>query len=118
MQSYFLMQSLGERAVAEKLDQTSPYKEQLELQRLQFLATAVVNRHSASIPVTAEEQQKRYEQEKAEKYEKAKIRAIMIMYGDKMMQTQINMADPTIRRVRPKLRSAKRTKRNAWLQIW
>jgi peptidyl-prolyl cis-trans isomerase C len=94
MQSYFIMQNLGERATAEKLDQTSPYKEQLALQRMQLLAAAVVNRQSASIAVTPEEQQKRYEQDKLNKYEKAKIRAILIMYGDRMLQMQVDMKDP------------------------
>lgn len=93
MKSYFLMQSLGDRAIAEKLDQTSPYKEQLELQRMQFLATTVVNRQSSSISVSGEEQLKRYEQNKAN-YEKAKIRAILIMYGEKLMKTEVDMANP------------------------
>src|SRR5690349_20976192 len=49
MQSYFLMQMLTHQAEQEKVDQTSPVKEQLELQRMQSLATTMVNRHSDSI---------------------------------------------------------------------
>jgi peptidyl-prolyl cis-trans isomerase C len=94
MQNYYLMQSLGRQAVAEKLDQLSPYKEQLELQRVQFLATTLVNRRGESTKVSPEEQKQRYERDKVEKLEKAKIRAILIMFGENMVQTQVNMADP------------------------
>ena len=48
----------------EKLDQASPIKETLELQRMQTLAGALMNRHGASITVSDEDARKRYEAEK------------------------------------------------------
>lgn len=95
MQNYYLMQSLGRQAVAEKIDQASPYKEQLELQRVQFLATTLVNRTAEGVKVSPEDVKQRYERDKIEKLERAKIRAILIMFGENMVQTQVNMADPS-----------------------
>lgn len=95
IQSYFVMEELAKRAQQQKLDQTSPVKETLELQRMQTLATAVVNQQTAGIVVTDEEQQKRYEADKDTKYGVAKIRAIFINFGDPMaINANVDMSDP------------------------
>jgi peptidyl-prolyl cis-trans isomerase C len=94
IQSYFLMENLSRKAIEEKLDQTSPIKEQLEIQKMQFLATQLINRESASIAVSDEEAQQRYEQEKDTKYDTAKIRGIVIMYTDpKTATTQVDLSN-------------------------
>ena len=82
IQSYFLMEKLAKQAEQEKLDQVSPVKEALELQRMQALATAVVNRYQVSIPVTDEDIQQRYEADRDKKYNQAKIRGIFLMFGN------------------------------------
>mgnify|MGYP000947243168 CR=1 FL=1 len=95
MQSYYLMQSLSKRAEDEKLDQTSPFKEQLALQRMQYLATQIVNRESSRITVAENDVQAKYEADKAEKYEQAKLSAIVIMYTDpKTAVAQVDMSNP------------------------
>ncbi len=95
MQSYFLMQSLSKRAMDEKLDQTSPIKEQLEIQKMQFLATQFINRQSAAIQVNDEDKRQRYEEDKATKYDVAKIRGILIRFTDpKVANAQVDLADP------------------------
>jgi peptidyl-prolyl cis-trans isomerase C len=95
MQSYFLMQNLSKMAETEKLDQTSPFKEQLELQRVQFLATTIVNRESTRIQVSEEDMKARYEADKENKYEQAKISAIVVMFTDpKAITAQVDMSDP------------------------
>ena len=92
IQSYFLMEKLAKQAEQEKLDQVSPVKEALELQRMQALATAVVNRYQVSIPVTDEDIQKRYEADKDKKYSQAKIRGIFITFGNPGINAQVDMS--------------------------
>jgi peptidyl-prolyl cis-trans isomerase C len=95
IQSYYLMQSLTRQAEAEKLDQTSPVKEALALQRMQTLATAIVNRQKETITVSEEDEQKRYETDKNSKYNQARIRAIFITFGDpKAINASVDMSDP------------------------
>ena len=95
MQSYFLMQDLEHRAEADKLDQTSPVKEQLALQRMQTLAMAVVSRQQASITVSDEDSQKRYEADRDKKYQQAKVRAVFVQFADpKAINAQVDMGDP------------------------
>lgn len=94
MQSFFLMQSLSKLAESEKLDQMSPFKEQLELQRMQFLATTVLNRESSRIQVSDDDLKARYEADKTEKYEQAKISAIVVMFTDpKAITAQLDMSN-------------------------
>lgn len=94
MQSFFLMQSLSKQAESEKLDQMSPFKEQLELQRMQFLATTVLNRESSRIQVSGDDLKARYEADKTEKYEQAKISAIVVMFTDpKAITAQVDMSN-------------------------
>lgn len=95
MQSFFLMESLAKQAEAEKLDQASPLKEQLELQRMQTLAATIVNRQSEGVTVSDEDQKARYEAEKDTHFGQAKISAILVTYGDdRTIHADVNMADP------------------------
>lgn len=95
IQAYYLMQNLTRQAEADKLDQTSPVKETLALQRMQTLAAAVVNRHRESITVSDEDQKARYETDKDTKYNQAKIRAILISFGDpKALNANVDMSNP------------------------
>lgn len=94
VQSYFLMESLMHQAEQEKLDQSSPLREQLRLQRMQLLAQTVVNRQSETISVSQEDQLKRYEMDKDSKYAQARIQGIMIRFGDpKAINAQVDMSD-------------------------
>jgi peptidyl-prolyl cis-trans isomerase C len=96
VQSYYLMQNLTRQAEAEKLDQSSPVKEALALQRMQTLAAAVVNRQRDSIKVSDEDQKKRYDVDQESKYNQAKIRAILIAFGDpKAINANVDMSNPT-----------------------
>src|SRR5450631_1070568 len=95
VQSDYLMQNLAEQAEAEKLDQSGPVKASLALQRMQTLATAVVNQQRDSIKVSEEDQQKRYEADKSSKYNQAKIRAIFISFGDPAaINANVDMSNP------------------------
>ncbi len=95
MQSFFLMESLAKQAEADKVDQESPLREQLELQRMQTLAAAMVNRQSEAVTVSDEDQKARYEAEKDTHFGQAKISAILVTYGDaRTIHADVNMADP------------------------
>lgn len=95
IQSYFLMRSLADRALKEKLEETSPVKEQLELLRYQTLASAVINRYGESIAVSDEDARQKYEAEKNEKYQQARIRAILLKCaGPGTVSTALDMSDP------------------------
>lgn len=95
-QAYYVMETLTRQAEQEKLDQTSPVKEQLELQRMQTLATAVVNRQQAGIAVSDEEVQKRYDADKDKKYAQAKVRGILVAFADpKALHAQVDMSNPS-----------------------
>lgn len=93
--SYFLMRNLADQALKEKLEETSPLKEQIELQRAQTLASAVINRYGASISISDEDARKRFEADKNEKYQQAKIRAIFLKCATPgMATTGIDLSDP------------------------
>jgi peptidyl-prolyl cis-trans isomerase C len=70
------------------------------LQRMQTLATAVVNRQQAAIAVSDEDSQKRYDADRDKKYQQAKIRAVFIQFADpKAINAQVDMADPNAPKV-------------------
>jgi peptidyl-prolyl cis-trans isomerase C len=81
MQSLFLLDYLTKEAEKSNLANTSPYKEQLAMQRMQVLAQAEVSRRSEQVVVTDAELQKRYDADKS-KFDSAKIRAIYIGFTD------------------------------------
>ncbi|MBS1875440.1 MAG: peptidylprolyl isomerase [Acidobacteria bacterium] len=95
-QSYFMMRTLAEQAIKEKLDENDLVKRQIELMKSQVLASAVINRYGASIQVSDEEARARYEAEKSEKFQQAKIRSILLKcQGPGTVANALNMADPT-----------------------
>jgi peptidyl-prolyl cis-trans isomerase C len=76
----FLMQRLAEDAAKAGLDQKSPFKEQLEINRIQVLSTAELSDVQNTMKITQEDQQKYY-QDNLDKFKEVKIRVIYIAYN-------------------------------------
>jgi len=75
-----MLQKLTDDAVKEGIEKRSPYKEQLELQRLQILGNAELTIHGNSFPMTETDQEKYYK-EHADKFQDAKVRVIYIAFN-------------------------------------
>src|SRR5579863_1473779 len=73
-------QKLAEDAVKDELDKRSPYKEQVEFNRMQILAQAELTIHGNSIPVTAAEQEQYYK-DHPDKFQDAKVKVIQIAFN-------------------------------------
>lgn len=80
LQQILLTNYLAEQAEKDKLDQDSPYKEELQFQRNYLLATAEINkyRNAAFIP---EEVQQKYYKEHAADFQQAKVRVIYAAFS-------------------------------------
>lgn len=76
----FLMQRLAEDAAKAGLDQKSPFKEQLEINRIQVLSTAELSDVQNTMKITQEDQQKYYK-DNPDKFKEVKIRVIYIAYN-------------------------------------
>jgi len=76
----FLMQRLAEDAEKAGLDKRDPFKDQLEMTRMQVLSTAELSDVNNSMNVTEEEEQ-RYYNENPNKYKEVKVRAIRIGFA-------------------------------------
>jgi peptidyl-prolyl cis-trans isomerase C len=76
----FLMQRLADDAAKAGLDQKSPFKEQLEINRIQVLSTAQLSEVQNTMKISQEEQEKYYK-DHAEKFTEVKIRVIYIAYN-------------------------------------
>jgi peptidyl-prolyl cis-trans isomerase C len=76
----FLMQRLAEDAQKAGLDQRSPYKEQLEINRMQVLSTAELSDVSNTMQVSQEDQQKYYN-ENPDKFKEVKVRVIYVAFN-------------------------------------
>jgi peptidyl-prolyl cis-trans isomerase C len=76
----FLMQKLAEDAQKAGLDQKEPFKEQLEMSRIQVLSTAELSNVTNTMPVTGEEQQKYYK-DNPDKFKEVKVRVIHISFS-------------------------------------
>ena len=74
-----ILQKLTDDAVKEELDKRSPYKEQLELNRIQILGNGELTIHGNTFPVSEADQQKYYK-DNPEKFEEAKVRVIQIAF--------------------------------------
>ncbi len=74
---FFIRQYLAGEAEKAKLDEVSPWKEQLEEQRASILTNAYVNKEANGYPVTAE-MIDAYYKENQTRYEQAKIKVIFI----------------------------------------
>src|SRR5579863_7781669 len=81
LQQLALMRKLASMAEAEHVDQISPWKEQLEQQRTQTLATAEVSLAQTASPVSAEEQKKFYEENKDRLYSQAKVKILYVAFS-------------------------------------
>jgi peptidyl-prolyl cis-trans isomerase C len=76
----FLMQRLAEDAAKAGLDQKPPFKDQLEMARMQVLSTAELSDVNNTMQVTDEEQQKYYK-DNADKFKEVKVRVINIAFA-------------------------------------
>src|SRR6202050_3117999 len=76
----FLMQRLADDAAKAGLDQRTPFKEQLEINRIQVLSTAQLSDVQNTMNVPQAEQEKYYK-DHPEKFTEVKIRVIYIAYN-------------------------------------
>ena len=76
----FLMKRLLEDAEKAGIDKKSPYKEQIEFNRLQLLAQAELTEYGNNIRVVPEDEQKYYK-DNPDKYKQAKVRVIQIVFS-------------------------------------
>ena len=92
----FLMQRLAEDAEKGGLDQKAPFKDQLEMQRMQVLSTAELSDVQNTMKITEEDQQKYYN-DNLDKFKEVKVRVIYIAFnptpgkaaaGDKKLLTE------------------------------
>ena len=80
LQQIFLIKHLAAEAEKHGLDKESPVKEQLELQRANFLANMEMNKYRSMIPVIPDDQKKYYQEHVAD-YQQAKVRVIYIPFS-------------------------------------
>jgi peptidyl-prolyl cis-trans isomerase C len=76
----FLMQRLADDGAKAGLDQRSPFKEQLEMSRIQVLSTAELSDVQNTMKVTQADQEKYY-QDNPSKFKEVKIRVIYIAFN-------------------------------------
>lgn len=74
-----ILQQLTDDAVKEGLDKRAPYKEQLELNRIQILGNGELTIHGNTFPVSEADQQKYYK-DNTDKFQEAKVRVIQIAF--------------------------------------
>jgi peptidyl-prolyl cis-trans isomerase C len=74
---YDLIAAMAEKA---KLDQRSPYKEQIAETRRMILVTAQVNEYKNSLPIMPEDQKKYYEAN-LDKYKETKVKIILVPFA-------------------------------------
>ena len=85
----FVLRELERMALAEKLDQESPNKENLELQRTQALAQLEVNSYRYKhINITEDDQEKYYKAHTSDKFNQAKVSVIYIAFQPPNPQTE------------------------------
>ena len=80
LQQVLLMQRLAADAEKAGIDQRSPFKEQLEMARLQLLSTAQLSDVNNTLPVTDEDQDKYYK-DNQEKFKQVKVRVIYVSFS-------------------------------------
>jgi peptidyl-prolyl cis-trans isomerase C len=76
----FLMQRLAEDAEKAGLDQKAPFKDQLEMQRIQVLSTAELSEVNNNMQIS-EDDQKKYYQDNLDKFKEVKVRVIYIAFN-------------------------------------
>lgn len=80
LQQYALLNRLAEEAEKAKLDQQTPYREQLQASRVQTLANAFLTEKFNSFPVQAEEQEKFYK-EHGDRYGQVKVKVLYVAFS-------------------------------------
>jgi peptidyl-prolyl cis-trans isomerase C len=80
LEQYAVMRRLSAEAEKNKLDQQSPWREQLANMRMQVLLQAEINQKIAEIQIPAEDQQKYYEANK-DRFVQAKVKAIYLPFS-------------------------------------
>jgi peptidyl-prolyl cis-trans isomerase C len=91
LSQYFLFVHLAEEGEKLKLSEKSPYKEQFEGMKLQFLRNARLNEENNSYPVSSEMIDAYYKQHSAQ-YGQAKIKAIYIPFAGQVVPTGTDKA--------------------------
>ena len=92
----FVFRELERTAMEEKLDQQSPYKEQLAWMRTQYLANMEAqNYRHTKIKVSEEEEQKYYRDHTADQFRQAKVRVIYLAFRPPSAQTDEAKKQPT-----------------------
>jgi peptidyl-prolyl cis-trans isomerase C len=76
----FLMQRLAADAEKAGLDQKAPFKEQLEMSRIQVLSTAELTDVNNTLNIT-EEDQRKYYNDNPDKFKEVKVRVIYISFN-------------------------------------
>ncbi|MGH9665277.1 MAG: peptidylprolyl isomerase [Bryobacteraceae bacterium] len=82
LQFYFLSEYLGSLAGQARLDQQSPYKEDIELARLRVLYGAGQNAHSSQISIPLEDVERLYGANKGSYPKEADIHVITLFYSN------------------------------------
>ena len=80
VEQWALMRRLAQLAEKEKLDQSSPGKEQLLYGRMTVMSQAIINKEANSVAVSPAEIQKYYEDNK-ESYKQVRVKAIYVAFG-------------------------------------
>jgi parvulin-like peptidyl-prolyl isomerase len=80
LQQYALLTRLAQEAEKSKLDQQTPYREQLQASRVQTLANAFLNEKFNSFPVQASEQEKFYK-EHPDRYGQVKVKVLYVAFS-------------------------------------
>ncbi len=76
----FVFREMERMALADKLDQQSPYKEQLAFARMQYLAQMASNNYRTRIKVSEDEEQKYYQAHSGDTFRAAKARVIRLAF--------------------------------------
>ena len=76
----FMMKHLAEEAEKAGIDKQSPYKEQLEFNRLQILSTAELSSINNNIKISEEDKQKYYK-DNSDKFKEVKVKVIYVAFN-------------------------------------
>ncbi len=93
LNQYALMMRLAAMAADKKLEQRSPYKEQLEWARTQVLMQAVISDYSDSLKISQEDSKAFYDAN-GERWTRAVVKAIYIPFGQSAQQPGSLPAQP------------------------
>jgi peptidyl-prolyl cis-trans isomerase C len=92
LQSIFLIRSLAEQGEKLKLAEESPWKDQIEVGRMQVVANALITHERNSFPVRSEDIDAYYDRNRA-RYEQAKVKVIKISFKPAIPGTATSPTD-------------------------